>query len=127
MKKILLLFILAILASCSDNNDEVIVNSEIEIQNACTAQEPLDLEWIKQLITELKCGEYSCKVSILKSKYEGEIVYYTEVTDGLCNSQVQYKFYNCNGKIVKELNNEESVVYYNLSGREVEEIFSCNG
>ncbi len=88
MRKFILLtlFFSATIISCSNNNDEVIADSQLEVQNACTAAEPLALDWIQDLKEELNCGEYACEVSILKSEYEGETVFYVLVTDPLCNS-----------------------------------------
>ena len=129
MKKfiLLILFFSATIISCTNNDDEVIADSQLEVQNACTAENPLDLEWMQDLITELNCGEYACKVAILKSEYEGETVFYTLVNDPRCNSVGVRHLYNCFGKKVKEFTDEESRAFSNNVEREVEEIFSCNG
>ena len=129
MKKLILLtlFFSATIISCTNNDDEVIADSQLQVQNACTAEKPLDLEWMQDLITELNCGEYACKVAILKSEYEGETVFYTLVNDPRCNSVGVRHLYNCFGKKVKEFTDEESRAFSNNVEREVEEIFSCNG
>ena len=129
MKKLILLtlFFSTTIISCTNNDDEVIADSKLEVQNACTAEKPLDLEWMQDLITELNCGEYACKVAILKSEYEGETVFYTLVNDPRCNSVGVRHLYNCFGKKVKEFTDEESRAFSNNVEREVEEIFSCNG
>ncbi len=129
MKKFILLtlFFSATIISCTNNDDEVIADSQLQVQNACTAEKPLDLEWMQDLITELNCGEYACKVAILKSEYEGETVFYTLVNDPRCNSVGVRRLYNCFGKKVKEFTDEESRAFSNNVEREVEEIFSCNG
>lgn len=129
MKKFILLtlFFSATIISCTNNDDEVIADSQLQVQNACTAEKPLDLEWMQDLITELNCGEYACKVAILKSEYEGETVFYTLVNDPRCNSVGVRHLYNCFGKKVKEFTDEESRAFSNNVEREVEEIFSCNG
>jgi hypothetical protein len=75
----------------------------------------------------LNCGEYACKVSILKSQYEGETVFYTLTNDSLCNSVGVRDLYNCFGKKVKEFTVEESRQFSNIPNREVKVIFSCNG
>jgi hypothetical protein len=129
MKKFILLtlFFSATIISCTNNDDEVIADSQLQVQNACTAEKPLDLEWMQDLITELNCGDYACKVAILKSEYEGETVFYTLVNDPRCNSVGVRHLYNCFGKKVKEFTDEESRAFSNNVEREVEEIFSCNG
>tara|TARA_B100002049_G_scaffold201063_1_gene159634 strand:+ start:58 stop:447 length:390 start_codon:yes stop_codon:yes gene_type:complete len=129
MKKFILLtlFLSATIISCTNSDDAVIADSQLEVQNACTAEKPLELEWMQDLITELNCGEYACKVAILKSEYEGETVFYTLVNDPRCNSVGVRHLYNCFGKKVKEFTDEESRAFSNNVEREVEEIFSCNG
>jgi hypothetical protein len=127
MKKFILfaLFFSVTIISCT-NNDEGIADSQLEVQNACTAEKPLELEWMQDLITELNCGEYACKVAILKSEYEGETVFYIQMTDPLCNGFDEITLYNCTGKKVESFSMEESMEFVNSPGREVEEIFSCN-
>ncbi|MDX1720664.1 MAG: hypothetical protein R3353_10905 [Salegentibacter mishustinae] len=128
MKKfiLLILFFLATIISCTNNDDEVIADSQLEVQNACMAAEPLALDWIQDLKEELNCGEYACEVSILKSEYEDETVFYVLVTDPLCNSAGVRYLYNCFGEIIKEFTVEENAAFLNDLDREVETIFSCN-
>ena len=128
MKKFILLtlFFSATIISCTNNDDEVIADSQLQVQNACTAEKPLDLEWMQDLITELNCGEYACKVAILKSVYESETVFYIQMTDPVCLGFDEITLYNCTGKKVESFSIEESREFVNSPGREVEEIFSCN-
>ena len=128
MKKITLFFLLfsAIITSCSDNDKEVVANAELELQNACTSEEPLESEWIQNLIAELHCGEYACEVAILKSRYEGETVFYIQMIDPLCLGFEKIDLYNCYGEKVKEFTLEESRGFVNSPGHEAEPIFSCN-
>ena len=128
MKKFILLtlFFSATIISCTNNDDEVIADSQLEAQNACTAEKPLELDWMQDLITELNCGEYACQVAILKSEYEGETVFYIQMTDPVCFGFDEITLYNCTGKKVESFSIEESMEFVNNSGREVEEIFSCN-
>ncbi|MGI0107129.1 hypothetical protein [Salinimicrobium sp. WS361] len=128
MKKILsvALILLIILVSCSDQDDKVNANSVLNLQNACTAENPIELEWMKNFIAELECGKYSCRVSILKTTYEGETVFYKQMTDPLCNGVDEIDLYNCEGEIIKEFDLESSREFINNTGNEAEEIFFCN-
>ncbi|WP_324719259.1 hypothetical protein [Salinimicrobium sp. HB62] len=127
MKKITFtLFLYTILVSCSGSDDEVIDSSALILQNACTGENPVELEWFQNLIAELGCGEYSCRVSILKTTYEGETVFYKQVTDPLCNAVNEIDLYNCKGEIIEEFDPEESREFINNRGSEAEEIFFCN-
>ncbi len=130
MRRSLLFFLLLILLfSCSKDENKVIANSEIELQNACKAEDPLAIDWMQDLKEELHCGEYFCEVSIVKSEYEGETVFFILVTDPLCNASGVRNLYNCYGEIIKEFTAEESSIFLNDSGVEAdfEILFSCNG
>ena len=113
--------ILTFLVSCSDQDDEA-----IDLQSACTAEDPLEPEWMQVLIAELECGKYSCRVSVLTTTYEGETVFYTQMTDPLCNGVNQVDLYNCVGEKIEEFTIEESGEFINNHGNEAEEIFFCN-
>ncbi len=56
MKKFILftLFFSVTIISCTNNDDEVIADSQLEVQNACTAEKPLELEWMQDLISRVK-------------------------------------------------------------------------
>lgn len=129
MKKFILLtlFFSATIISCTNNDDEVIADSQLEVQNACMAAEPLALDWIQDLKEELNCGEYACEVSILKSEYEDETVFYVQMTDPVCLGFDEITLYNCTGKKVESFSIEKSREFVNSPVRKVEEIFSCNG
>ncbi|SHF88691.1 hypothetical protein SAMN05444483_103105 [Salegentibacter echinorum] len=129
MKKITIIALLlsVTLSSCSENDNDLVANSKQDLENACTATNPLEVKWMQDLITELNCGEYACKVSILKSEYEEETVFYIQMTDPLCNGVDEIILYNCTGKKLKEFTIEESWEFINSPGRQVEEMFSCNG
>ncbi|MDT0685972.1 hypothetical protein [Autumnicola psychrophila] len=122
-----LLFVLGIVTSC-DYEDEAMddINVQAELQNACTVENPLELEWMQELIDKLHCGNYACKVAILKSQYAGETVLYIQMVDPLCFGFEKIDLYSCNGEKVKEFTLEESREFVNSLEREAEEVFSCN-
>ncbi len=128
-KSLLFILLVTLVFSCTEDENKVNANSEIELQNACTAEEPLAIDWMQDLKEELHCGEYSCEVSIVKSEYEGETVYFILVTDPSCNASGVRNLYNCYGEIMKELTGEESSIFLNDLGveTEFEILFSCNG
>lgn len=116
-----------LLTSCSDDSMEGMNTLHENTKNACTAENPMELEWMQGLKQELHCGEFSCKVSIFKSEYDGETVFYIAMTDPLCNGVLMVDLYNCSGDKVKELTREESRDFVFNHENESEEIFSCNG
>ena len=128
MKKAIIfpLFLLAFAISGCNQDDDVIDDLQLELQNACTAEDPLELEWMQDFVETLECGKYSCRVSIMKSTYNGESVFYELMTDPLCNGVNEIKLYDCYGNVIKEFNIDESSKFINSYGNEAEEIFSCN-
>lgn len=126
MKKIVFLVALSIvIISCSSDDSKVQDLQEASLVFNCE-DSPEGSEWYQNLIDSMDCGQYSCKISLLQSTYQGQTVFYTQITDELCFTQVKYTLYNCEGKVVKEMTVEESREYLNNSNREVEELFSCN-
>lgn len=118
----LALLISVLLVSCSEQEEDL----QLNLQNACTAENPLELEWMQDLVAELECGKYSCRVSILKSNYNGESVFYVQMTDPLCNGVNEIDLYNCVGEKIEEFTLEESGEFIDDHWNEAEEIFSCN-
>ena len=125
-RSFLFVLLVPLLFSCTEDGNEVIANSQIELENACTAEDPLAIGWMQDLKEELHCGEFSCEVSIIKSEYEGETVFYIQMTDPLCFGFDEITLYSCTGKKVESFTIEESREFVNSSGREIEEIFICN-
>lgn len=135
MKKFILLTLVTILClSCKGDDDSIIVNLQADKLNACYSDEPLKIPWIKDLVETMNCGEFVCKISLMASEYQGETVFYTTITDPVCNYQAQLKLYNCSGRLIKDMSNEESLDYLTyLYIRESQgeknvrkEIFHCN-
>lgn len=127
MKKIITLaLIIAAMVSCSENDNEETANLQADIQNACTAENPLELKWMQDFIAELECGKYSCRVSIIKTTYEGETVFYKQMTDPICNGVDEIDLYNCVGEVIEEFDVETSREFLDNNRNESEEIFFCN-
>ena len=126
-RSLLFVLLVTLLFSCTEDGNEVIANSQIELENACTAEDPLAIGWMQDLKEELHCGEFSCEVSIIKSEYEGETVFYIQMTDPLCFGFDEITLYSCTGKKVESFTIEESREFVNSPGREIEKIFICNG
>ena len=125
-RSLLFILLVTLLFSCTEDGNEVIANSQIELENACTAENPLAIGWMQDLKKELHCGEFSCEVSIIKSEYEGETVFYIQMTDPLCYGFDEITLYSCTGKKIESFTIEESREFVNSPGREIEEIFICN-
>lgn len=72
---------------------------DLNIQNACTAANPLDVQWVKNLIKPL--AHCSCTVTLFQGTYNGQPVYFTLINDPNCDAVFSAQLLDCLGKPVK--------------------------
>ncbi|WP_320052180.1 hypothetical protein [uncultured Acetobacteroides sp.] len=96
MKKFLVLFILAFLfMGCAKN--------AIVTTNACNSANPIEeVDWLKAMKNSLT--NCSCEMSIIQGTYNNQTVFFTMITDPLCNSVNMPTLYSCEGKVVRVFN-----------------------
>ncbi|MDD2307548.1 MAG: hypothetical protein PHP53_22785 [Prolixibacteraceae bacterium] len=103
MKKIFILLItIFVVASCGkDENTN---------KSVCNLTDPIEeLSWLKEMKnTMTNC---SCEMSIVQANYNNQTVFYTMMTDPLCNGVQTIILYDCEGKIVKTIANSEISSY----------------
>ena len=89
MKKLsLILVFLVLLLSCEKND------------NTCNCNDPLrDLAWLKEVKTSLT--NCSCEMSIIQATYNRQTVFYTAMTDPLCDGIFPIVLLDCEGATVK--------------------------
>ena len=89
MKKLsLALILLLIVISCRKDN------------NTCGCKDPLtDLSWLSELKNSIT--NCTCEVSIFQATYKKETVFYTIMSDPLCNSNANIAIADCKGTILK--------------------------
>jgi hypothetical protein len=90
MKKLIIIIgFLILLLSCEKND------------KTCNCNDPLkDLVWLQELKTSLT--NCTCEMSVIQATYNNQTVFYTAMTDPLCNSNIQtYILYDCTGNTIK--------------------------
>ncbi len=116
MKKLILLFAASLLLfSCDDE--------EKEISNACTSAKPLEeVEWLKDLKNSLT--NCTCEVSLIKGTYDNQTVFFTALTDPICDGIDTPTLYDCEGNIVRTFTmNDYQEFYSNVTRDEV--LYRC--
>lgn len=79
-------------------------------KSVCDLTDPIEeLSWLKEMKnTMTNC---SCEMSIVQATYNNQTVFYTMMTDPLCNGVQTIILYDCEGKIVKTIANDEIPSY----------------
>ena len=66
----------------------------------CNSDDPLkDLAWLQEVKTSLT--NCSCEMSIIQATYNKQTVFYTAMTDPICNGIYPIVLRDCTGDIVK--------------------------
>ena len=89
------LILLAILLVACTNDPEIISTT-----SACSANDPVsEVGWVNTLKNSIT--NCSCLVSVIRGTYNSETVFFTAVTDPLCDVVLTPTLYDCDGVIVK--------------------------
>lgn len=106
MKHLIFIFTAALLlSSCK--------SEQIEVKNACNSGNPMDeVIWLKNLKSSI--DKSACDVSIVQGTYNNQTVFFTLITDPLCNSVNMPTLYNCEGDIVRTFNINDYKEFNNL-------------
>jgi hypothetical protein len=103
-----------ILTSCKKDNNTL---------PECNVEDPIEeFDWLKEVKNSFT--NCSCWISILQGRYKGGTVYYTMITDPVCNSVFEVTLWDCNGNIVREYKTGENEIF----GNEVElvrNLYTC--
>ncbi|HEX2920186.1 MAG TPA: hypothetical protein VHO50_03375 [Bacteroidales bacterium] len=92
----LVIIVLFLLINCERSEKKEPVMS-------CNVENPLeDLPWLKELKNTLTgC---TCEISIIQALYQNETVFYTTLTDYLCDGVFHVELMDCSGAVIKEYN-----------------------
>jgi len=98
----ILLITIFIIASCGKD--------ENANKSVCNSTDPIEeLSWLKEMKnTMTNC---SCEMSIVQATYNSQTVFYTIMTDPLCDAIQTIILYDCEGKVVKTIANNEIPSY----------------
>ena len=102
-----------------------LLNCKKEKRNECNVNDPLtELSWMKELKKQVDDNCNSCEVFIIQAIYDDRTVYYTSVTDPLCNSIFGVALLNCDGQLIKNYNDANKDDFYSqVSDRK--KLYSC--
>ena len=108
---ILTLMISVVLLSCDkDEND-------IDTQNACNSDNPIeDISWIIEIKNSLT--DCSCEISIIQGTYNGQTVFFTALTDPLCDGIDTPTLFDCNGNAIRTFTMDDYQDFYNNVSRD---------
>ncbi|HZK96042.1 MAG TPA: hypothetical protein VFC67_17715 [Prolixibacteraceae bacterium] len=93
MKKIILFFAISLLLLNGCYYDKM-------AKTECISDNPIeDFAWLKAMKnTMTDCG---CETSIIQGTYNNQTVFFTALTDALCNGINMPTLYDCEGKVVR--------------------------
>lgn len=114
--KFLPLVVTLALFSCND------LNNDTEGTNACTADDPMEISWIKDLQNTLT--DCTCEISVIRGTYDGQTVFFTALTDPLCDGIDTPTLYDCNGDIVRTFTWDDYQEFYSEVTRD-EVLYRC--
>jgi hypothetical protein len=117
MKKVLpkLTFALwmVLLMSCDNENDQV-----------CDPANPLEQEWMTDLISVVDESCSTCEISLFQAAYKRKSVFYTSMTAPDCSWVFSIDLFNCDGELIRHFSSSEQDAFYDrVSGRQ--KIYGC--
>jgi hypothetical protein len=112
MKKLSFIIVLLIFLLSCEKDD-----------NTCNSNDPLkDLAWLHELTTTFT--NCSCEMSIIQATYNRQTVFYTAMTDPLCNGNIQtYVLFDCTGNAVKSYQSGDQAMEGKVTNLKV--IYRC--
>lgn len=117
MKKIILLLtmILFILNCCTYDK---LTKTE------CNSDDPIeDFAWLKEMKNSLT--NCSCEISIIQGTYNNQTVFFTALTDALCDGIDIPTLFDCEGKVVRTFTSNDYRDFYDHVTRD-KVLYRCN-
>lgn len=108
--KILSVTLFFALLSCDKDENET------SNQNACDTNNPLEIEWVIQIKNSMQ--NCICEISIIRGTYNGQTVFFTAITDPLCDGIDIPTLYNCEGVAIKTYTIDDYKEFYNEVSRD---------
>ncbi len=111
---VLVLFM--ILISCSKDENES------SFSNACNSDNPLEISWLKEIKNSLQ--NCTCEISIIQGTYDDQTVFFTALTDPLCDGIDTPTLFDCEGNAVRTFTINDYQDFYNQVTRD-EALYRC--
>lgn len=75
-------------------------------KSTCDLANPIEeLLWLKEIKTTMT--NCSCEMSIIQATYNNQTVFYTMMTDALCDGVQTITLLNCEGKVVENIKQDK--------------------
>lgn len=116
MKNIITVLVsLFLIAGCS--------KEEVRNKQICNLADPInELPWLKEIKNSLT--NCSCEMSIIQATYKEQTIFYTKMTDLLCDGIETYTLYNCEGKVIEVIPFNE-ILNFNKKISEIKNLYRC--
>jgi hypothetical protein len=112
MKKTTLIFVTLLLLLSCEKHDK-----------ACGFNDPLeDLAWLRNV--KISLGDCTCEISIIQALYNKQTIFYTALTDPLCDGYYPYVLRNCAGDPLKTYLPDDPAFSTDVTDRNV--IYRCS-
>jgi len=98
--KVFSIVLLVIFVTSSCGKDENTGKSTCDLANPIE-----ELLWLKEIKTTMT--NCSCEMSILQATYNNQTVFYTMMTDPLCDGVQTITLLNCEGKVVENIKQDK--------------------
>ena len=90
----------------------------------CISNNPTeDFVWLKTIKSSLT--NCSCEISIIEGTYNGGTVYFTAITDILCDGILIPTLYDCEGKVVRIFTSDDFSSFHDLVTTD-KVLYRCN-
>jgi hypothetical protein len=111
MKRIIIVFIFfTLIIGCEKN------------EKTCNSENPIEeLGWLKELKSSFT--NCICEMSIIQATYREQTVFYSSMTDPLCDGYYPVILLDCNGTQVKTYEPNDPALATEISNREV--LYRC--
>ena len=105
--------IMVLLGSCEKESDQ-----------QCDLANPLELEWMTDLILAVDESCSTCEISLFQATYKRRSVFYASMTAPNCNGVFSMDLFSCSGEIIRHFDSSEQDEFFDkVSDRQ--KIYSC--
>ena len=109
-------FIFVMIFSCCEKDENTIPE--------CNIENPIEeLSWLNDVKNSLT--NCTCAISIIQGEYKKKTVFYTMITDPVCNSVFNVILWDCNGQVIKEYKMGDNEAFFN-EVEIVEVLYTCS-
>lgn len=92
-------------------------------KTTCELSDPIEeLPWLKEIKNSLT--NCSCEISILQATYKNQTVFYTAMTDPLCDGVQTIILLDCEGKVIRSIPNDD-IQSFHENATNIKALYRC--